>query len=88
MKNLPYKEAIKLPKGGAIEMNADNLQASAAGIIAQKHCFNPAAVYEWANKHGINLRKYGYILSNIKCNSILMSDILNDTSEKIKKLLK
>lgn len=79
---VPYKEAIKQPKGGAVAMTKDNLQAAAAGVLARKHALNPKAVYEWAQKHNIDLEEQGAKLA--KSDSGLDLDIVNDTTESLK----
>lgn len=84
---LSYKQASKLPKGGAVEMCADHLRALAADIIARKHCLRPEAVYNWATLTGVDLQKYGYILSDIKCNTALLSDVMHDEYKETKELL-
>ncbi len=82
-----YTQAIKLPKGGAVAMDDDNLQATAADIISRKHGMRAEAIYDWANKHGIILKNYGHILSDIKVNSELLEDVLGDKFEATKELL-
>lgn len=87
MKTLTYKQASKLPKGGAVEMTTDHLRATAADIIARKHCLMPEAVYNWAILTGVDLQKYGHILSDIKCNTALLSDVMHDEYKETKKIL-
>ena len=87
-KPLPtYKEATKLPKGGAVAMGKHNLQATAADMIAGRHSFKPESVYNWANKYGVDLKNNLSILGDIKNNDAFMSDILNDRYKDTKKLI-
>lgn len=88
MDHLDYNTASKLPKGGAVEMTPDHLQASAAESIAGRHAMRPEAVYNWANKHEVNLFRLGPILYNTKSNTALLCDVLNDEYQMVKKLLK
>ena len=82
-----YTEAIKLPKDGAVAMDKVNMQAQSAEMIAKKHALQPKAVYNWAQKHDVDLTKYGHILSNTKNNPELTGDILNDRFHHVKELL-
>lgn len=85
--HLKYKDAIKLPKGGAVKMDKDNFTALAAEMISSKQGTRPEAIYNWANKHGVDLSKYGYILSDIKNNDELLDDVLNDKFDAVKTLV-
>lgn len=86
-KHLSYVQASKLPKGGAVEMTADHLRALAADIIARKHCLRGEAVYDWSILTGVDLQKNGSILSDIKCNSALLTDVMHDQYKETKMLL-
>jgi len=81
MKNLPYKVAIEMPKGGAVNMSKDHLQAQAADSIRRNHGLRGEAIYNWANEKCINLVKCGHILS--KPNNGLVEDILNGTDNSL-----
>lgn len=88
--HLPYKEASKFPKGGAQAMTQDHLQASAADAIAAKHGMRGEAIYNWANKHGINLVGDGSVgaqLSKKENRKDLMDDVLSDQYNFTKHIL-
>jgi len=87
-KQLTYKQAIKLPKGGAVAMTKLNFQAQAAESISMRQGLRPEKLYDWANKHEIELSKVGYLLSKIEYNAELIRDVLNDTSDQVKKIIK
>ncbi len=84
---MPYEEAIKIPKGGAQKMNEFHLQAQAAQIIASNTGAREISVYNWANKHGVNLTEIGHILSKPENGSALIDDMLSDNFNKVKTLL-
>ena len=86
-KHLSYKEAMQKQKGGAVNMNHDNMQAQGATIIAQKQGLRPEALYNWVIKHKIDLTENGHVLADTKNTRVLASDVLNDTV-KIKKEFK
>lgn len=52
---MTYKQAIKLPKGGAVCMNDENLRATASEMIGRKFCLRPEAIYDWSKKHSVDL---------------------------------
>lgn len=85
--HLKYKDAIKLPKGGAVAMDKDNFTAQAAEMISSKQGTRPEAIYNWANKHNVDIVKYGYILADIKNNDELLEDVLNDKFDAVKILV-
>lgn len=70
---LPFADAIKLKNS-----NNDFFQAQAAEILATKMSLRPEAVYDWANKHDVDLVKSGANLANY---TKLYCTILNDTIE-------
>lgn len=88
MSHLDYNTASKLPKGGAVEMTPDHLQASAAESIASRYAMRPEVIYNWANKHEVNLVRFGPILyNNTRSYTALLSDVLNDEYQMVKNLL-
>ncbi len=87
MKHLDYKKAIQLPKGGAVKMDKDNLTAQASEMISSKQGTRPEAIYNWANKHNVDLVKFGYVLADIKNNDELLEDVLNDKFDAVKMLI-
>lgn len=58
-----YEDAAQHPKGGAVAMDALNLQAEAARALANKFALNPRAVYDWANRQRVDLVSEGHRLS-------------------------
>lgn len=85
--HLKYKDAIKLPKGGAVKMDKDNFTAQASEMISAKQGTRPEAIYNWANKHNVDLVKYGYVLADIKSNDELLEDVLEDKFDAVKTLI-
>lgn len=82
--HLPHKEAIKHPKGGSQNMTDDHFQAQAADIIGRNHGLRSESVYNWGNKHGVNLSSIGHHLSNPKNRDSVLHDVMNDKHEKTK----
>ncbi len=74
----PFKEAQKMPKGGAVEGDEDNLQAWAAESIARRFGLNPEAVYNWGQKHKIILKNI-FNKEALGDGTNLIEAVLNDT---------
>lgn len=61
MKHTPsYKQALAAPtrRGGKGWKHADaaSMQAAVAQALGIQCCLNPQSVYDWAARHGVNLR--------------------------------
>ncbi len=87
LKNIPYSQAIEIPKAGAQEMRQDHLNAQAAQIIASMNGLRPEALYNWSNKFGIKLQDFGHILTRPENNSKILDDVMADKYESLKPVL-
>ena len=59
---MTYKEAKKLPAGGAVAMTEDNLQALMCDMFGRRFCIYPERIWEWSTKHNITLKEiFGHI---------------------------
>lgn len=74
-----FKEAQKNPKGGAVAMDEDNLQALSAEMIARRFGLNPEAVYNWGQKHNVILKDIIRNPKPIGDGTNLIEAVLNDT---------
>ena len=79
---MKYTEAIKLPRGGAVAMDKNNLLATACEMVARRHCLRPEALYNWAIKFNVPIRERIHYFGNVSSNADLLEDILNDKHEK------
>ncbi len=83
-----YSDAIKMPEGGAQAMDKFNFQAQGAQIIGESHGLRPSAVYDWANRHDVDLGSIGHIMSDKNNRDAVFSDIVNtNTYDKVKELV-
>lgn len=79
-----YQEASKMPKGGVIKADFDTCQAWAAETIARKFCLQEARVYDWAQRHQIDIVSNGHILTEPPADMLLC--LINDTTEFLPEL--
>jgi hypothetical protein len=85
-----YEEALHRPIKEGIGWkyaDAESMQAARAKSLAQQHCLNPEAVFNWAQRHNVDLHKNTTLLYEF--NDVLLSAVLNDwelqeTLEKLK----
>jgi hypothetical protein len=73
-RNITYKDASKLPKGGAVAMDFTNLQATAADVIGHRFAMRPEAIFNWGKKYNLNLQA---LVGRIDLND-MMNYVLND----------
>lgn len=79
-KDIDYKTASKLPKGGAVNMDFTNLNAGYADVLAHKFGMRPEAVYNWGKKFNFNLRE---LLGRVNLDDMI--DAVLNTKPLIKK---
>ena len=72
-----YRQAMKQPKGGAVDMDRDGMQAIAAEVLGRKWAMQPKAIYDWAQRYSIDLSEHGHKLA--KEGSGLLLAVINDT---------
>jgi hypothetical protein len=85
-----YEEALHRPIKDGVGWkyaDAESMQAAYAKSLALKHCLRPEAVFNWAQRHNVDLHKNMVLLYEF--NDVLLVAILNDwelqeTLEKLK----
>ena len=81
-----YEEARKLPKGGAVKMDAHNHLAGVSEIMGRQHAINPDIIYDWAQEHNLThnqLMKLGS--KGTKVSQDLLDDVLSGELNSTKK---
>ena len=75
-----YQQALKAPTAkngkGWAHANAYSMQAAMAQALAARFCLNPQAIFDWANRHGVNLTDRRKQLSETA--DLLLVAVLND----------
>ena len=74
---MTYKEAIRLPKGGAVAMNDLHMLAHVALSTAERLCMRPHAIYEWAVAQHITWGRLGPMGRTRETGMDLMLAVLN-----------
>jgi len=87
METITFNEALKLPKGGAVEMNKLNIQAQAADTIKPYLGIKGEVIFNWGNKYNVDLAGYGYLLTHKKNYDIVFEEIVFDKFDKVKMLI-
>lgn len=81
---MKYSEAIKTPKGGAVNMTFLHLQAQAANCIP---AINSEFLYNWANKFDIDLTINGHIMTKYENLRAVIDDVCNSKFDRTKTLI-
>ena len=76
-----YKQAKVTPPGGAVALDYDGVQAVGSEILADRFGLQPRAVYDWVQKHGVNLGREGHLLAKQRG---FMLDVINGTDHCLK----
>ena len=68
----------------------DPIRMNMAREISQYHCMNAQLIYEWSEKHNVDLRDYKNRLTDhvriLRANDALWNDITYDRFDKVKRL--
>jgi hypothetical protein len=85
-----YQQALKAPTSrqgrGWAHAGAASMQAGMAMALGMEHCLGPQAIYDWANKHDVNLRDQR---KRLMTPDLLLVAVLNDwTLDQTEKAMK
>lgn len=72
---MTYKQAAKIPKGGAVAGNENNMLAWYCQAVAVKYCMNPDKIYDWAKSQHLNYDGLRYAMAQAQKNDELSADI-------------
>jgi hypothetical protein len=74
-----YQQALKAPTGrqgeGWAHAGAASMQAAMAMALGVEHCLAPQAIYDWGNRHDVNLRDQR---KRLMTPDLLLVAVLND----------
>lgn len=74
---MTYKQAKKLPKGGAVAMTEDNMQALMCDMFGRRFGVYPEKIWEWSAKHNLVLKNlFGYVTLGDFLDAILNDKLL------------
>ena len=80
MSKQTYSQAIKAPTAkngkGWANASASSMQAALSQALGLTFCLNPEAIFDWANRHGVNLTDRRKQLSETA--DLLLVAVLND----------
>ena len=78
-----YKDASKLPKGGAVAMDNENIAATVSDIIGRKYGMYPRVIYDWMILHAIDPHKLVKTLG-VKINDDFISAVIHNEPFTVK----